>query len=381
MKRFLFMSALASVALASCVNDEAMENTSKASDQKITFNAPVVSGTTRAVAGEQPNVETQKYSTAEKFRVYAQWDSDGNFDEWVSSASENAALYMSDVEVAYDGNVTNGAWSSDAVDGGDVYYWPKEGGLTFAAYSPSDVYSFEHSYSNTGLSVTGFTVQAETKNQYDFMYSDLSKDRTESKNASEEKEGQTHQSFSGVDILFKHALSSIKFKVKTEGEYVNTRVQVKQITILNAYSKGDFKQNLNETDSDGNAVLPTWSNWDVRTNYAVKSETTNQVLTSDVASLVGANDVILLPQSLGGSSDAEKVKVKVDYSITHGNSTDGFGHELPQTTVLELATDNVSSWEMGKRYIYTIIIGLDKIYFSPEVVDWVDVTVTPDLTI
>ena len=67
MKRFLFMSALASVALASCVNDEAMENTSKASDQKITFNAPVVSGLTRAVAGEIGTT----YSESESFKVFA----------------------------------------------------------------------------------------------------------------------------------------------------------------------------------------------------------------------------------------------------------------------------------------------------------------------
>jgi len=42
---------------------------------------------------------------------------------------------------------------------------------------------------------------------------------------------------------------------------------------------------------------------------------------------------------------------------------------------------DIEAWEMGKRYTYTITIGLEKIYFSPEVTEWVDVTVTPDLTI
>lgn len=36
----------------------------------------------------------------------------------------------------------------------------------------------------------------------------------------------------------------------------------------------------------------------------------------------------------------------------------------------------VNSWEAGKRYIYTIIIGMEEIKFAPTIVtDWSDVTI------
>ncbi|MBQ8592909.1 MAG: fimbrillin family protein [Bacteroidaceae bacterium] len=376
MKRFLFLSALASVALAGCVNDEAMEVTSKASDQKITFNAPVVSGLTRAVAGEQPVTDDENgnklvYSTDENFRVYAQWDKDGGFESWITSNNDNRAIYMSDIEVAYDNSV-NG-WSSDAVEGGSVYYWPKTGALTFAAYSPSDVSNFVHSYSEAGLSVTDFTVKAATADQYDFMYSSRSKNRTASTGGT---------SYSGVDINFKHALSSIKFKVAKAAEYTGTTIRVKQVTILNAYSQGDFAESKSATEA-------SWTGHALPVDYAVKNNVDNQELTTTTAvPLEGANDVILLPQAF--NHESEVVSIKVDYSIQNGN-----GPELAQTKTLPLVVtegdenryytdkdgNGISEWKMGKRYIYTITIGLEKIYFSPEVAEWVDVTVTPDLTI
>ncbi len=377
MKRFLFMSALASVALASCVNDEVMENTSKASDQKITFNAPVVSGTTRAVAGEQPGSDG-KYNIAEKFRVYAQWDYDGTFEHWITANSDKQALYMSNVEVAYDSEKQG--WTSNE----PVYYWPKTGALTFAAYSPSDVNSFNPTYSDAGLSVNGFTVEDLIANQYDFMYSERSKNCTNNTDKYILEISQ-NKSYTGVDILFKHALSSIHFKVKAADIYTGTTIRVKQVTILNAYSKGDFAEDLNDANSDG--VKASWSNLESIKNYAVKTNADNQVLSSgEAVPLSGANGVILLPQALK-HSDTEHVKVKVDYSIQ--NRT---GPELIQVAELDLVTGNnngyykdgsvdIDEWEMGKRYTYTINIGLDKIYFSPEVVNWVDVTVTPDLTI
>ena len=40
-----------------------------------------------------------------------------------------------------------------------------------------------------------------------------------------------------------------------------------------------------------------------------------------------------------------------------------------------LADNN--KWEMGKRYTYNIVIGLDEIYFAPSVANWTDVAVNP----
>ena len=77
-----------------------------------------------------------------------------------------------------------------------------------------------------------------------------------------------------------------------------------------------------------------------------------------------ATDLILLPQNLAG------VTLRVEYTI---KNSDAGSQELAQIAELPLSTTNVAAWEMGKRYIYNIIIGLDTIYFEPYVQDWVDV--------
>lgn len=380
MKKFYFLAAMASVALASCVNEESVDYGLQESNKAIVFNSPVVSGMSRAVAGEQPTTDTNKYSTSEKFRVYAQWDADKTFENWVTQDSEAAALYMNDVEVSYSGEITNGGWTSAT-----PYYWPKEGTLTFAAYSPSDVNAFTHAYSATGLSVTDFTLQANTADQYDFMYSSRSYNRTDNTNQLDKDGVHTGKSYNGVDILFHHALTSIKFKVKAEADYGTTKIRVKQVSILNAYSQGDFAENHNEVSKNSN---PEWTDQKLPVTYAAKTEATNQELTTDVKQLAGANDIILLPQ-LMKHSDTEHVSIEVYYSIQNGD-----GPEIPQTSVISLVTGNngdfyhendtdvdIDQWKMGYRYTYTIIIGLNKIYFSPEVDYWKDITVTPDLKI
>lgn len=389
MKRFLFMSALASVALASCVNDEAMENTSKASDQKITFNAPIVSGTTRVVYGEQPQGTDMKYSTSENFRVYAFWSKDQLKNQsWVANGEE-AKLYMNNVEVAH----ADGDWAPEHVSGGNVYYWPKVGYLTFAAYSPSDVSNFNPTYDKDGLKINNFKVNSEVTKQYDLMFSNRSYDRTASENLLDHvNDVHTGKSYNGVDILFKHALSSIKFKVKAAGEYTGTTIKITGITILNAYYQGNFAENYNETnDNNDDAKWTIISTPDVA-EYAVW--TGDQTVDSGTAqNLNDISDVILLPQLMkhDTSDPSKSVAVKVNYTITNSESV-----TLQQEAILYLddqdnngvnddyytdGTNAIPAWEMGKRYTYTINIGLNTIFFSPEVEYWDDVTVTPDLTI
>lgn len=397
MKRFLFLSALASVALAGCVNDEAMEVTSKASDQKITFNAPIVGGMTRIVTGEQPKTNDESklvYSTDENFCVYAVWSedkiSDGTWD--------GKTYYMNDVEVSY--NATGNSWASENVTGAEAYYWPKVGYLTFAAYSPAGIKgAFGHSYGKNGLIITNFTVKDKVAEQYDLMFSERSYDRQDNTNKlTEESEEHTVNSYSGVDILFKHALSSIKFKVKAAGDYGQTKIHITGITILNAYYKGNFAENYDETNDNSEKAAWTVDNAST-TSYAVW--TGNQEVSyvdgstvKDAQGLQSISDVILMPQALkhDDNDKTKSVAVKVNYTITSPTATAA----VPQVATLYLDDSNndgtnndyykddstdITSWEMGKRYTYTITIALNKIYFSPEVTYWDDVVVTPDLTI
>jgi len=88
----------------------------------------------------------------------------------------------------------------------------------------------------------------------------------------------------------------------------------------------------------------------------------------------GKADLILLPQNLAG------VKVRVTYDMRHDKMAVG---EYVTGNVAEANlsyddvddTKDVTSWLRGKRYIYTLVLDLDKIYFAPNMTDWVDVTV------
>lgn len=389
MRKSLFFAAFACVALASCVTDDVSENNQEVkSPQKITFNAPVVSGITRAVAGEQPDGTTNKYSTSERFRVYAMWSKNnyttGNWD--VNN------LYMDGVEVAY-GDATKNYWASEHFAGQNPYYWPEDGYLTFAAYSPADA-DGTISYSADGLTIEDFTVNDNCSDQYDLMYSIRSYNRTASINELTSGTGHTTNSYQGVDILFKHALSSIKFKVKTNEEYTGTTIKIKKIEILNVSNKGTFKENI--TDGPTYVSAPEWTvdyNSTNLKNYTAWDKTGGQTVSNGTAQdLEDISDIILLPQDMVNSIANKIIAIRVNYSIRSGS-----GNEIEQENTLYLNdsdndgtgndyykdqnTNDIAAWEMGKRYTYTINFGLDKIFFSPEVTNWTDVNVTPDLAI
>lgn len=378
MKKSFLLAAFAGILLAGCTSDEQTEVATNRADNPIVFNSPIVNAQTRAVAGEQP--VNGKYSTLEKFRVYAVQHI-GDFQGWATGTQ----LYLKDLEVSYQTNLngTNAGWAPSY-----PVYWPKteNAKLTFAAYSPSEASQFNHTYDESGLSLTGFTPKSNVAEQYDLMYSSRSYNRIASRNELTPGTGHTTSSYAGVDILFHHALSSINFKAKTAADYPNTEIKIKKITINNAYTKADFKENITNEVTDERA--PSWSNFQTPTNYVVYDGGTSLSSTS-VTGLLGS-PALLIPQKMDGtdaSSNAE-IKVTVNYTIKVGD-----GEAVAQTGVVSFkngnsgdyftdGTNKIEAWEMGKRYTYTISIGLNNIiYFSPEVDEWKNINAEDDITI
>lgn len=356
MKKSFIFAACAIAAMASCTKNEVF--VSEQNDAQITFTSPVVKPNTKTpVAGEQ-----HVYSTNEHFKVYASWT-----NEDYAAGDWGQKLYMDNVEVAYSA-VING-WEP-----GDAYYWPKTSKLTFAAYSPAEV-AGTVAYDAEGLTVTGFQVEDDTAKQYDFMYAERSYNRTESKNLSQAGDGHTSQSYNGVDLMFHHALSSIVFKVKADGNITNTAFTIKKLEILNAQNKGDFAEGIQ--DGATYTSTPEWTNTTGKTDYTVWEGTEKLTAGADYKELDKVNDAILLPQSFTNGED--HVKVHIDYSIQRTG-----GPEIEQEATFDLtnnykdtANNDVTAWEIGKRYTYNILFSLNKIYFAPEVTDWVDVNMNP----
>ncbi|MGN1211650.1 MAG: fimbrillin family protein [Candidatus Cryptobacteroides sp.] len=352
MKKFYLLAAVAGVALVGCAKNEVAQVASD-SQKEIAFAYPVLANATKTVAGELG----ADYSTSENFRVYAVWH-DGDFaTQW-----SDYSLYMDDVETAY--SSTLNGWSSSAAAGGVTYYWPKNGKLTFAAYSPSSI-TATHSYGNTGLSITDFQIEASASNQYDLLYSERSYNNISSTG--------TSATYDGVDIKFKHALSSIQFAVKTAADYSSSvTINLKKISVYGVNSKGDFSEGI--TNEVAYANTPVWSNQsDVVADanaYVYYDNASGLAVTSTVKPLNGETyqtDLILLPQTLPATA-----KMVIEYTI---DPVAGSTPAVPVKLEAIISTATVDKWEPGKRYTYTITIGLDEIYFAPSVTDWAEVSV------
>ena len=387
MKKSFLLAAFAGILLAGCTSDEQTEVATSRTDNPIVFNSPIVNAQTRAVAGEQPGADG-KYSTSENFRVYAVQHI-GNFQGWTAAETQ---LYLNNLEVIYkpsinDNGTTKAGWAPSF-----PVFWPKTDNakLTFAAYSPSDANEFNPVYNNTGLSFTGFTPKPTVADQYDLMYSSRSYNRTASRNELTPGTGHTTNSYNGVDILFHHALSSINFKAKTAAIYPNTVIKIQRITINNAYTKADFKENITNEDVDNFEREPYWSNFQTPTDYVVFNSGTDALSTT--ATDPFGHPALLIPQKMDGtdeSSAGQEIKVTVNYTIKVGD-----GAAVAQTGVVSFKDgynngyfndgngNDIEAWEMGKRYTYTISIGLNNIiYFSPEVDNWENINASGDINI
>lgn len=338
MKKFFLFAAMAGVALTGCVKTES-EVAVKSDSNRIVFDNPVVSSVTRAL------ITDAVYPTTESFSVFAQHENEGQ-----------STLYMSDVKASYDG--TN-SWIPEG-----NYYWPKQGTLSFAAYSPAeakgDVFTSVTWNAASGFVISGF--DAETNNDatklYDLMYSDYAEGKTK------DNQLDDNPDYYGVQLKFNHALSALIFKAQTQEDYANATIKITKIEVLNPVANGNL------TTVNGN---PSTASWTPGTEAASMSVTgiADAALTS--TSTPQGNAMLMIPQTFDGD-----VKVKITYTMQMNS-----GEPVTQTyeKVLNTLTENGTAtahadWKMATRYTYNIIIGLDEIHFAPTVEPWEDITVT-----
>lgn len=352
-KTLLMMTVAAGAMLTGCVKNETA-NGGAVSGSKISFEAPAVTGITRAalVPGEMVN----PYDQGEHFSVYALYFADGSYTNF-----DAGTLYMDDVETAY--NAGGQYWDSESVPGGQAYYWPKKGSLTFAAYSPSgaaDDCSID--WGATGFTFTGFTVQSEPAKHYDLLFSERAYNKTQSETSSTTYKG-------GVDITFKHALSSVVFKTKLGDTYEGHTITLKNITLKNTFTKGNFNQGLVDENNAVTTTAAAWSGQNTENTAGYVAFNGTEVITSttDAVEPTGATRLIVLPQDLAHAG-ANNVTIDVTYSINSG------GLEYDDTKTIDITQGyGLTEFEIGKRYTFTLIFGLDKITFSPKVDEWEDV--------
>ncbi len=350
MKKFFLFAAMAGVALTGCVKTES-EVAVKSDSNRIVFDNPVVSSVTRAL------IDGTEYPTYVPFSVYAQYKNDDTGED---------LLYMNNVTTEYSPTSPSEDGKPSWTPVGN-YYWPKQGELSFAAYSPTaaqDAFTSVAWTNAAGFTFTGFN--AVTNNDatklYDLMYSDYVANQ---KQANE----QDYTQYYGIQLTFRHALSALVFKAKTEEDYgTDAVIKITKIEVLSPVGSGD----LSVTNGTGSRA--NWTPGADVASMAVTGVTGATQLTN--TEVPQGNEMLMVPQTFDGD-----VKVKITYTMQMATSAAPVTH----TYVVALNTLNESDgasstthdgWDASRRYTYNIIIGLDRIYFAPTVEDWTDITVT-----
>lgn len=367
----------AAVTLAGCV--KSVYCPEKARMDRVYFNIPVVSPTKTAPGAANTEIGSN-YDTREHFSVYA-LDQDRPFSELTPSLKQR--YFMHDLECAYDSSV-NG-WVPLI-----PYFWmPMSDGhfyLSFQAYSPSvageDMSGgLSHNWTD-GFTFSGFSPRG-VGSQYDLLYTDIHKDKQRANYTpvtGYPYDDVSTNEWQGIDLNFRHALTSIAFKIRANVDDTALQtVRLQSIRIVQAWGKATFYQNL-----DGET--PTWTPDPDATEtsyYAYR----NTGAVTDGVQLHGTDFTIpdallLIPQELDHTSTGHHVRIEVSYSRTTGGSTtvstdtidlvNGNGDNYYQYRDDDDNLIDIDRWKMGYKYTYHFTINLFKIFVDPSVDPWSD---------
>lgn len=326
-------------------------------EQKISIPCPLVTPATKALAGEMP----LNYSTDESFGVYALYYPTGNFSGWESTPG--SMTYIDGAEFSYKSSINDATEGSGAWSATPGYYWPKGGKMTFAAWSP---YRAKNdgtiSYGQAGLQITKFTTADKGSEQYDLLYSERVYDKDDCSGTSTQ--------YDGIDLLFRHALSSLHF---TACSSVNTaKIRISKIVIYDIYKSGDFSENVSETPPYTYSSSPAWTFVGGKAQYTEASPLVvyedNSGTAAPTLPLPGSGTTLEVGFALPIPQDITSARMKVYYSVQLGSAE-------PVPTVsqaLQLSSGTVTQWKRQTRYTYNLILGAQQIRFSVNVRPWSD---------
>ena len=360
-KSTVMLGAIFGALLMGC-SDEEIANVETSSRNAIGFNVLSNAAETRAT----PTTNTNLKNT--------------DFDVFAFTADGTAFMGKNDTEFAHDGVkivYKNGKWDYD--NASDLRYWPTEA-LDFYAFNPGTVsedmmvfYSWEVTKDVQKISYTCMDEYgAGTHENYDVMYA-MAK-------------GQTKDMNNGiVKFNFKHILSQVVFKAKTQ--YDNMQVDIDVIKIHNFKFAGAFTL---PAAADGTG---SWSSSDLAFPHAftvVKNANITVNSNTEATDITTNTPMLNIPQKLTawtvsgasktkkGADDAKQCYLEISCKIRQ-SGVYLLGSASEYKTIYVPFGD---TWEQGKRHIYTLIFGggytdqgeavLNPIQFDAETTGWVD---------
>lgn len=340
MKRIILLAASAMAILAGCTRTEIRSIADE--PQQITFRT----------------IETKAaddFLNTNKFYSYAWFLPSSN--NWATNYAD-AQAYIPGALIAYNPDVN--AWKAE----GATYYWPKQGSLTFFAwtdYTDAPKQTLAGCAKDKGITFTAYSA-FDHKNK-DLLVADIAKDMN----------GQnltTHQGWlPGVPTVFHHVLSNLAFTIKTDGDYsAGATYSLKSINLKNIRTKGDYAQG----SPAATAAENVWTDHVDVKDMPVFTSTAGQSVSSTAALLrPSGNDFsIVLPQKF---TDATPV-IEIVYTITTNYTGTPVMETVKETKPLkDIYTEG---WVSGKKYTLNIKLSLNEIFWDPLVEAWDNGTVT-----
>jgi predicted small secreted protein len=358
MKKIFLIAAAAAMVLSSCSKNTVSEDTSDVN--AIGFGT--YSG--RATKSDPNLIATGTTLTkGTSFGVYGYLSTDGS--TWAATLKPG---FMPNQLVDYK--------SDGTYDYTPARYWPKDetkNKISFYGYYPySDGTLHGIVPSNlaggftAGLGTYAFTVQPTPETQVDFMVSDLEKDLVYSNaklNTSSSADGR-------VNLTFHHMLTKVGIDVKTDADD-KTEVYIESITFTKLKNNATLTANVDATTNGWAFPTPATT-----ADYSLPVIKTQRITSTaaDVCKTTAnphAGDLLMIPQDL--TSD-NTIVVKYNYTTTGSE-------KVSDTATITIPTATLTKWEMNKYVMYHLTIGMRKITFEANVIDWVNSTVNPDINV
>ena len=340
MKKVVLMLS-AAAALAACSKNEVVPAT-VAGDAEITW---LTAPKSKTIADSDPRTD---FSHDNVFASYAYALKKG--ETWAANYS-TAEPYITGATISY----VNDVWkNADA-----KYFWPKEGSLTFFAWSINDANldAYQNAVSCTQEDGVKANLDVVANKNVDFMVADMQADKTA---------GAATYDHNGVPTLFRHRLSDIVFKVRTDKDYsANKTIVLNYIKFAGIASQGEYSQLV--SGGDNQKIAADTSS---KKEQSYLSDNAQEVKSGEYQSVANVDQHLYLPQVF----DESEAKLIVGYTVmTKKEYTGGdknYTEELEQTIDLK---DLFASWEMGKRYTFNLSFSLDEILWDPAVENWDEV--------
>ena len=373
MKKYI-LPILGLAALVACSKTEPVYEESG----EIRF-APVTSLATKAQVYNA--IDGEDYPATEWFNVTAYWK------------NEIAGKHFTEGTVTYFSNRTfkkgTTYWAGDP-----AAYWPKNGSLRFACYSPSDVPNVSHVLATDTYTVTDYVQSNNTKETVDLMVAPT----PGSYNAETGAEK--------VSVVFEHALSWISFKVVSDDKAKDI-FTIKKIVVNDVNTKGTLTAVMTATNDV--AKSKTWelsaiTEEEEKNPYVMPYYVYNNAkgVVATTTSGGDSKNPVYIEDVTGGTVVIPQPTTSV--TITFDQKAEGSAVLQNQVITLPLdlfaqqtqsAVENPDAeepgsepervpleWEAGKHYIYTLKFAYeedDQILINPSVEEWIPVPVEPEV--